>query len=197
MLSKGLFILIFLITLTTSWVAASKLVKNLSQEVQSQTVKTEVLGKQVLSPTPSIIQKNNTQNSISQKNPGGTNNKSIASTLNQVNRLLPSISPTRPYIPPITNTPTLIPTAIPNTGCIITLFGNQYDVATLRQTHSGGNVFNCGTDMTSVYQGKHGSNVSQMQGYLVTGGGSVQTTPSGGVNPTNPPRNRGDDDDDD
>ncbi|MCL4417327.1 MAG: hypothetical protein M1450_00480 [Patescibacteria group bacterium] len=52
--------------------------------------------------------------------------------------------------------------------CIITLFGQQYDVTTLRQTHSGGDVFKCGTDMTSVYQQKHGSNVAMVQSYLVS-----------------------------
>jgi len=62
-----------------------------------------------------------------------------------------------------------------STGCIITLFGKQYDVTTLQNTHSGGNVFNCGTDMTAVYQGQHGSDVSRMQKYLVASGSGGPT----------------------
>lgn len=55
-----------------------------------------------------------------------------------------------------------------STGCNITLSGQQYNVTSLQQSHSGGDIFNCGTDMTSAYQGKHGSNLSRMQRYLVS-----------------------------
>jgi len=54
-------------------------------------------------------------------------------------------------------------------ACIVTLFGNQYDVTSLRQTHSGGDVFVCNSDMTTTYQNQHGTNLSRMQPYLVTG----------------------------
>lgn len=65
--------------------------------------------------------------------------------------------------------------------CIITLFGNRYDVTSLRKTHSGGDIFKCGTDMTTVYQGRHGTNLARMQPYLLTGGsGSTGSTSSGG-----------------
>lgn len=74
-------------------------------------------------------------------------------------------------VPSITTTPSVKNT----TGCIITLFGQQYNVSTLQQTHSGGNIFNCGTDMSSTYQGKHGSNVSRMQQYLVSAIGTGGT----------------------
>lgn len=60
-------------------------------------------------------------------------------------------------------------------ACIITLFGNKYDVTTLQDTHSGGNVFVCGTDQTALYQSQHGNNVDRMQPYLVTAGGSSLT----------------------
>lgn len=52
-------------------------------------------------------------------------------------------------------------------NCIVTLFGKQYDVSPLRGDHPGGNIFTCGTDMTSVYQGEHGTSVSRMQPYLI------------------------------
>ena len=75
--------------------------------------------------------------------------------------------------PPISNIPPSnqnqnIPTQIPNADrCIITVFGNEYDVTDLQDTHSGGNVFNCGTDMTSVFQSRHGNNTRLIQRYLV------------------------------
>lgn len=60
--------------------------------------------------------------------------------------------------------------------CIITLFGKQYNVAPLRTTHSGGDVFKCGTDMTAAYQGQHGIDVTRMQPYLVTQSSTAGTT---------------------
>ncbi len=53
------------------------------------------------------------------------------------------------------------------TGCIITLFGKQYDVTALQNAHTGGNLFACGTDMTATYQAQHGTDVSRMISYLV------------------------------
>jgi hypothetical protein len=74
-------------------------------------------------------------------------------------------------------TPTAKPTSInTNSGCIITLSGQQFDVSALRSSHSGGDVFNCGSDMTSVYNNKHGTSLSRMQKYLVTTGGGSSTT---------------------
>lgn len=66
-----------------------------------------------------------------------------------------------------------------NSQCIITLFGNKYDVTSLTTTHSGGNVFSCGTDMTTVYQGQHGTNLSRMQPYLITSNSGGTTSSSG------------------
>lgn len=51
--------------------------------------------------------------------------------------------------------------------CVVTLFGKQYDVQPLKTGHPGGNIFVCGTDMTTIYQGQHGTNVTQMQPYLI------------------------------
>lgn len=39
--------------------------------------------------------------------------------------------------------------------CIITISGIKYDVQPLRSTHSGGDVFVCGTDMTKAFFGQH------------------------------------------
>ncbi len=70
------------------------------------------------------------------------------------------------------------------TGCIITLFGKQYDVTSLQNAHTGGSLFACGTDMTATYQAMHGTDVSRMVSYLVPDPTSVPTnTPA----PTNTP----------
>ena len=53
------------------------------------------------------------------------------------------------------------------TSCVITLFGKQYDVATLQNAHTGGNLFACGIDMTATYQAQHGTDVSRMLPYLI------------------------------
>lgn len=88
-------------------------------------------------------------------------------------------------------------------GCIVTIFGKQYDATSLRNTHSGGNIFNCGTDMSSSYQSKHGTNVSLIAPYLITspgGGTGVSPSPAavtgGPQNPTGAPPGRGEDDED-
>ncbi len=51
--------------------------------------------------------------------------------------------------------------------CIITIFGNRYDVTSLQTTHSGGNVYECGTDMSQTYRDQHGTDVSRIQPYLI------------------------------
>jgi hypothetical protein len=54
------------------------------------------------------------------------------------------------------------------TPCIITVFGKQYDVTSLQTSHTGGNIFVCGTDMTATYQSMHGTDVTRLIPYLVT-----------------------------
>jgi len=64
-------------------------------------------------------------------------------------------------------------------NCIVTLFGQQYDVTSLQTNHTGGNIFVCGTDMTAAYQAQHGTNVSRMAPYLI-----AAPTPSPTPTPT-------------
>lgn len=84
--------------------------------------------------------------------------------------------------------------------CIITLFGNSYDVTSLKSTHSGGDVFTCGTDMTASYQNQHGTNLSRMQPYLVSNSQNAQgnsqntNTTSTGINSASSAKVRYDDD---
>jgi hypothetical protein len=58
------------------------------------------------------------------------------------------------------------PTGMPAT-CIITIDGQRYDVQTIRNTHTGGDVFQCGTDMSAVFHEKHGDRLQMIQKYLI------------------------------
>lgn len=58
-------------------------------------------------------------------------------------------------------------------ACIVTLFGNRYDVTKLRSSHPGGDVFACGTDQTELYRSQHGTNLNQMKRYLIDGQGNA------------------------
>lgn len=89
----------------------------------------------------------------------------------------PTNNPT-PTPTPTSSTPT--PTPIPSGTCIITLFGKQYNVTNLRNTHSGprGSFFACGTDMSAIYQSQHGTNMTRMQPYLVTNSGGTSPSPA-------------------
>lgn len=42
-----------------------------------------------------------------------------------------------------------------STPCVITIQHKRYDVAALRSTHSGGDVFVCDTDMTKTFFSHH------------------------------------------
>lgn len=102
----------------------------------------------------------------------------------------------RPTSAPAVNSPTPLTAATSvDNRCIITLFGKQYDVTPLQSTHSGGNVFNCGTDMTIVYQQRHGTDLTMMQPYLITGTGNPASVTTG-LSPT-PVRTRHTEGDDD
>lgn len=91
---------------------------------------------------------------------------------------------TQPTPTPLMSTPTPAPTTDSN-RCIVTVFSKQYDVTSLRSSHSGGNIFNCNTDMSSIYQSKHGSNISLIQAYLYnSGGGTTNPTPTPTPTPT-------------
>jgi len=52
-------------------------------------------------------------------------------------------------------------------SCIITIDGQKYDVESLRFTHTGGDIFQCGTDMSAAFHQKHGDRLQMIQRYLV------------------------------
>lgn len=130
-------------------------------------------------PKPAIVR--SIAESEDEKTPSpteGTTRTEFIARSNSVKTNNASVSPTKTPSP--TNGPTLSPTPKPtgtNNQCIVTLFGKQYDVTPLITGHPGGNVFTCGTDMTAIYQGQHGTDVSRMQKYLVVDGNPA-TTPT-------------------
>ena len=67
--------------------------------------------------------------------------------------------------PTVAATPTPTPAA---SGCIVTINGASYNITSLVKSHSGGNVFKCGTDMSSTFSGaspRH--NISWMTKYKI------------------------------
>jgi cytochrome b involved in lipid metabolism len=51
--------------------------------------------------------------------------------------------------------------------CLITIEGKQYDVSDFRSKHKGGNIFECGSDMTERFVKKHGMDWKRLESYLV------------------------------
>lgn len=94
---------------------------------------------------------------------------SIPTTAPQTPPTQPPTTPPRPTTPPLppppTNTP---PPPPPSNRCIIMIQGAKYDVTDFRSIHSGGDIFQCGTDMTQVFFSQHNQNtLNLMQKYRV------------------------------
>ena len=52
--------------------------------------------------------------------------------------------------------------------CLITIDGQRYDVSVYRNQHSGGDVFRCGSDMSSIFHNRHPSSfLSRMSQYKI------------------------------
>jgi|OpeIllAssembly_1097287.scaffolds.fasta_scaffold407062_3 cytochrome b involved in lipid metabolism len=52
--------------------------------------------------------------------------------------------------------------------CIITVNDKQYDVSILKQDHMGGDIFECGTNMTEQFTSKHGLDYIRLEPYLIS-----------------------------
>lgn len=77
-------------------------------------------------------------------------------------------SPTKASTPSSTPAPTVAPATPKPAGCIIQIDGVKYNITSLVKTHSGGNVFTCGTDMSAIFWGKHNAKILQiMQQYRI------------------------------
>lgn len=71
---------------------------------------------------------------------------------------------------PTSSTSTIVTSVTPSISntCIITINNQKYDVTQFKNQHSGGDIFNCGTDMTTIFNGKHSQReLNMMQQYLV------------------------------
>jgi hypothetical protein len=173
--------LLTVLTLGTSAMGVAKVAGSFSQK-DSDT--TRVLGaeisKQESVETISISdQEKEDQGSVKSTNSGkpSGSSKPISNTnssqVKPVNTIAPSTNG-------VVSTGSITPSPSTNSNaCIITIFGKQYDVTSLRTTHSGGDVFACGTDQSATYQSKHGTSVARLASYLVTPGTQPGTTSSG------------------
>lgn len=100
--------------------------------------------------------------------PSPTPTASIIETTKSSNKPsgTPVSTPTQTPTPPPSVTPT--PTPKPISGCIVTIDGVSYNVEPLRSTHSGGDIFECGTDMSAVFWREHNNRILQkMQKYKI------------------------------
>lgn len=52
--------------------------------------------------------------------------------------------------------------------CIITIFDKEYDVSQLRYSHSGGDIYRCGTDMSEDFEGQHGTDITRLDQFKIT-----------------------------
>lgn len=69
----------------------------------------------------------------------------------------------------VTNQPNPAPTTDPLAGkCIIFVGGVRYNVTEFRNSHGGGDIFQCGTDMTDIFKNNHpDSYLGKMSGYKI------------------------------
>lgn len=89
--------------------------------------------------------------------------KPKASPLKKTQTKTPTPSVFVAPLPEVVNTPPPVETPPPpspseppaSNKCIITVSGGQYDVTDFRNIHSGGDIFQCGTDMTSIFLSQH------------------------------------------
>lgn len=87
----------------------------------------------------------------------------------------PVITSTVPTTTPVINIPTTAPVVkipttapVPDTRCIITVDNQKYDVTVYQNQHSGGNIFNCGTDMSAIFHQQHNQRyLNLMQPYRI------------------------------
>ncbi len=129
--------------------------KFINEEVQeTETFDTVVLP----SPTPIVVKRQVVKKVTVFATNAPVTTKTVTATQNQT-------QPTQPVTQPAQQP---APAAPVPSGCIITLDGASYNVTNLQKTHSGGDIFNCGSDMSATFWGKHGQGIfSKMQQYRI------------------------------
>ena len=149
-----------LFNLTTVVVLANyPISKILNEKVQeSETFETLVLP----SPTPIVVKRQVVKKVTVFATNAPVTAKTVTTTQNQTQPTQPVTQPAQqPAQQPAP------PAPVPS-GCIITLDGASYNVTNLQKTHSGGDIFNCGSDMSATFWGKHGQSIfSKMQQYRI------------------------------
>jgi cytochrome b involved in lipid metabolism len=64
-------------------------------------------------------------------------------------------------------TPTKTEVVVDN-RCIILVDSVQYDITRFKSDHSGGDIFQCGTDMSSIFHGQHDNSfIGKMARYRI------------------------------
>ena len=58
-------------------------------------------------------------------------------------------------IVPIVSTQDTAPAPTSDTRCIIAVDGIRFDISQYRNLHSGGDIFQCGTDMSIIFHDRH------------------------------------------
>lgn len=86
----------------------------------------------------------------------------------------PTTTPTQSQTqsPEISISPVSQTTSSPNPStdsrCIITLDGSRYDVTQFRFIHPGGDIFQCGSDMSVIFHNRHSNRfLQQMDRYKI------------------------------
>ena len=87
-------------------------------------------------------------------------NNGIGTTIQQdaKTQVMPTEKPVKKTKPIPTPTPTAKPS---KPQCLIKIDGVVYDLQSFRSQHGGGDIFQCGTDMTSVFYNQHLSSYLQ------------------------------------
>ncbi len=76
--------------------------------------------------------------------------------------------PTSSPAPTTSSAPTDVPQAQPATspGCLVQIKGVSYDLQAFRAIHEGGDIFQCNTDMTTIFSDEHpDSYLQQLEQY--------------------------------
>lgn len=158
-------------SVATSGIAGYKIIKKLPTVTASETISAETDTEMSITPTATKVPQQ------SQRNPQATITPTGSTQQTGTVQVGTSTS--------VRSSSTVNAAVQPAQGCIITLSGNQYNVDSLRNSHPGGNIFVCGTDMTARYTKQHGTNTAQMARYLVQAGSTstIQTNTDASLTP--------------
>jgi len=78
----------------------------------------------------------------------------------------PTIVKEKTVVPTTTATTQQVP--VVDNRCIVVIDGGKYDVTQFRNIHSGGDIFQCGTDMSAIFHGQHdNSYLNRMSQYKI------------------------------